>query len=105
MEDVTYVVSINAIEKSIELGEMRLLDETNRDKIHYPRGVEIEEGIFLCSAPFMSSKGEIVKKKCFICTDNDIVEMEGVGFIEFDSQKRAREYMQKLKKMIEWERF
>ena len=104
MEDIAYVISINAIERTIGLGTMRSLDDSYTKERRCPNAVEIEDGVLLCSAPMMSNKGEILKKRCFICTNNDIVEMEGVGFIEMDSEEKARAYMKRLEGMIEWER-
>ena len=105
MEYCSYVISINAIDRTVNLGTMRTIDDTGKQEISYPNVVELEDGIILCSAPMMSSKGEIVKQRCFICTNNDIVEMEGIGFIAMNSEKEAINYMKKLQGMIEWERF
>ena len=52
----------------------------------------------------MSAKGKRVSKRCFICTDTDIIEMEGAGFINFENVKDAEKYLKKLEGMIEWER-
>ena len=99
------VISIDIPEKEIRLGEMKSVDENDdRTLFSFPKIADIEDGISVYAFPFMDMKsGNVVNKKCFICTDNDIIEIEGMGFIPFNDVDKAIEYMEKLKDMIVWE--
>jgi hypothetical protein len=97
------VISINTLEKQIKFGEMESLDKKSTFDI-FPKVAELEEGVYLYAMPFMDMKsGNMVNKKCFICTDCDIIETEGMGLIPFDDVDKATAYMEKLEKMIEWQ--
>ena len=97
------VISINAAEKYIKLGRM---DSLNGESPLFPfhKTADIEDGISLYALPLMDLKsGKATSAKCFICTDQDIIETEGIGFIPFDDKDKAVMYMDKLKTMIEWQ--
>ena len=97
------VISINAIEKEIKLGRMDSLDESN-PLSSFRKKADIEDGVPLYILPLMDSKsGKMTSAKCFICTDNDIIETEGIGLIPFDDEDNAVAYMDKLETMIEWQ--
>ncbi len=97
------VISINAIEKEIKLGRMNSLDESN-PLSSFRKKVDIEDGVPLYILPFMDLKsGKMTSAKCFICTDSDIIETEGIGLIPFDDEDNAVAYMDRLETMIEWQ--
>lgn len=97
------IISINALEKTIKLGRMDALDQSSLLS-SFPKVVNLEDGVCLYSLPLMDLKsGEMVSSKCFICTNDDIIETEGVGMIPFENNDKASLYMNKLEKMIEWQ--
>jgi len=98
------VISINAFDKKIKLGRMESLDGDRSPLFSFRKLADIEDGISLYAVPFVDMKsGEKVSSKCFICTEDDIIETEGIGFIPFDNEDKAVLYMDKLEKMIEWQ--
>ncbi|WP_457744383.1 hypothetical protein [Sulfurimonas sp.] len=97
------VISINPLAKQIKFGEMESLDKKSFFQ-SFLKIADLEVGVSLYALPFMDMQsGNMVNKKCFICTDNDIVETEGIGLIPFADKDKAMMYMEKLKKMIEWQ--
>ena len=103
MSDFRYIISIDTNTKTVNIATMQWLDNSVHSTIRLPKAAELGEGIILYAAQLMSAKGEIVRKSCYICTDNDIVEISGAGFISFKTLNEAEKYLKKLEKMIEWE--
>jgi hypothetical protein len=97
------VISINAFDKEIKLGRMESLGRQS-PLSSFHKLADLEDGIFLYALPFVDMKsGKEVSSKCFICTEDDIIETEGIGLIPFDNKDKAILYMDKLETMIEWQ--
>jgi len=103
-QDQVPVVSINTFNKEIKLGRMESFDGRSPLASFY-KLADLEDGVSLYALPFVDMKsGKEVSSKCFICTEDDIIETEGIGLIPFDNEDKAILYMDKLEAMIEWQR-
>ncbi len=97
------VISIDAVEKKVRLGQMESLGDKN-PLSSFCKIAELEDGLCLYALPFMDMKsGKMNSSKCFVCTEDDIIETKGIGLIPFDNEDKAILYMDKLEKMIEWQ--
>lgn len=102
-KDQIPVISINAFDKKIKLGRMESLNGQN-PLASFHKLADLEDEVFLYALPFVDMKsGKEVGSKCFICTEKDIIETEGIGLIPFDNKDKAILYMNKLETMIEWQ--
>jgi len=97
------VISINAFDKKIKLGRMESLDGRS-PLASFRKLADLEDGVCLYAMPLIDMKsGKKISNNCFICTEDDIIETEGIGLIPFDNKDKAILYMDKLKTMIEWQ--
>jgi len=98
-----HMVVINTLEKKVKIGMLQVIDEKN-PFMPSRKLAELEKDVSLYVLPLLDMKsGKKTSSKCFICTDNDIIETEGIGFIPFNDEQEAVSYMDKIKTMIEWQ--
>ena len=97
------VISINAVDKKIKLGRMDSLDGKS-PLLSFEKIADLGDGVYLYALPFVDMKsGKRESSRCFVCTDDDIIETKGIGLIPFDSKEKAIAYMDKLETMVEWQ--
>lgn len=96
------VITINALHGEIKAGEIEVLDDRKEIFADPYKVADIEDGISLYALPlFDMQSGDMASKKYFICTDNDIIESNGMGYIPFTNREEAAAYISRLEKMIE----
>ena len=56
------------------------------------------------SLPMLNSQGGRSGQKFFLCTQDDIIEIEGIAVVPIPDKSIAQELINKLQNMVEWQR-
>ena len=99
-----YAIMIIPDSKEIELRTIESTDENAEDfffSMLSPIANIDDFPVF--SLPLLNAQGEKGSEKFFLCTSNDIIEIEGIAIIPIINTIVAQGLIDKLKDMIEWQ--
>lgn len=96
-----YAIAIIPENREIAL---KILDSLGGDEIlfSFPPTVQYRD-IAIYSIPVMNQDGMRSKHKFFICTDTDIVEIEGIALVPINSKEEGERKIATLEKIIVWQ--
>jgi len=100
-----YAIMITPDNKEIELRTIESTDGNAEDSF-FSMLLPITniDQFSVYSLPMLNSQGGQSGQKFFLCTHNDIIEIEGVAVIPIPDKSVAQELINKLRNMIEWQR-
>ena len=96
-----YAIAIIPENKEIAL---KVLDSLGGDEIlfSFPPTVQYRD-ITIYSIPVLNQQGVLNKQKFFICTDTDIVEIEGIALVPVNSKEEGKKKIAALEQIIVWQ--
>ncbi|WP_187648746.1 hypothetical protein [Nitrosophilus labii] len=99
-----YAIIISPNNREINLKKIEpLTSDNNENFFSFTSSIAFVDDFPIFNFPMLNEQGKQSNKKFFLCTDSDIVEVEGIAIIPIPNKTIAPTLIDKLKDMIEWQ--
>ena len=100
-----YAITITPDDKEIELRTMESTNGNAEDSLFSMLSpITDVDGLSVYSLPVLDSRGWRSGRKFFLCTRDDIIEIEGMAVVPLPDKSAAQGLIDKLRNMVEWQK-